>query len=184
MVWRLAVGIALWFCSAQASAQLAAVAQEPAGFREYMRRATLLLELGDLPGAESAYGTAYRLWPSAEAQWGLGRIACARSNFGDCSVWLTAALEAAWVPLSAEQSDSAVALLRVAEAARERAFAPHRTATVVVLSPVERSEEPVRPGPQDALLDAQENNRATLWTMASMVAVAALAGVLVGMSAH
>ncbi len=184
MVWRLALGLALWFCSAQASAQLAAVAQEPAGFREQLRRGNLLLELGDLLGAEGHYGAAYRLWPSAEASWSLGRVACARSNFGDCSGWLRAALATQLVPLSAEQQDAAHALLRVANDAQQRVNTEPRAATVVVLSAITTLTENERPMFTPAEPDAQQANRATLWTVASIVAVAALAGVIVGVTAQ
>ncbi len=188
MVLRLALGITLWLCSAHASAQLAAMAPEPAGFREPMRRGTLLLELGDLAGAESAYGSAYRLWPSAEAQWGLGRIACARSNFGDCTAWLRAALEAALIPLSAEQRDSAVALLQLADEARERAFSPSQPARVIVLPPPAGPLATVAHTEREQLAsgdsETHHSNRAVLWTVASMVAAAALAGVLVGITAQ
>lgn len=182
MVWRLALGLALWLCSAQASAQLAAVAQEPDGFRERMRRGTLSLELGDLANAESAYGMAYRLWPTAEAQWGLGRVACARANYGDCQVWLRAALDAAVLPLSIEQRESALSLLRVAEETKERASAPRAQASVIVLSQGAGASL----GNETDRIDfeAHDDPRITLWAVASMVVVAALAGVLVGVTAQ
>lgn len=182
MVWRLALGLALWLCSAQASAQLAAFAQEPEGFREHMRRGTLLLELGDLANAESAYGMAYRLWPHAEAQWALGRVACARANYGDCQAWLRAALDAAVMPLSIEQRDSAISLLRVAEETKERAAAPKSQASVIVLS--QPSSTALARENEGADFEAHDDPRITLWAVASMVVVAALAGVLVGVTAH
>lgn len=166
--------VAIWATSA--AAQLAPLAPEPPGFRAKLAQAAAHLDRGDLRPAEALYGAVYAEFPSAEVMWGLGRLACARSNLGDCRAWLTHALASSICPLTDVQRAEATRLLQSAQQNLEQPVRP----TVVVLSPAEAAslERRFEPGPLSGPVD-----RATLWTAVSVVVVSVLAGTLVAISA-
>jgi tetratricopeptide (TPR) repeat protein len=93
------------------AAQVAPDELPPEVYVSLISRAAVAFEVGDLPQARADYDAAYRAHPGAQALLGLGRVACAQQNYGDCTLLLQAALDAPVAPLPQVVRARAEALL-------------------------------------------------------------------------